>query len=51
MKGIQIFRSVREAITAGYVLESSIPDSEGFIHARIKTNAGWEKALVRVAPI
>jgi hypothetical protein len=47
--GIQIFNSVREAVIAGFMIESPFPDSEGFLHARILTNAGWAKALVRVA--
>lgn len=47
--GIQIFNSVREAIRAGFMIESPFPDSEGFLHARICTNAGWAKALVRIA--
>lgn len=46
--GIQIFRDVREAIAAGYIIESPLPDSEGFIHARMHTPAGWAMALVRV---
>lgn len=45
--GIQIFTNVRDAIHAGYIIESAIPDAEGFIHARIHTNAGWARALVR----
>jgi hypothetical protein len=47
--GIQIFDSVREAVLAGFVIESPFPDSEGFLHARIHTNAGWATALVRTA--
>ena len=47
--GIQIFSNVREALTAGYMIESIYPDSEGFLHARIHTPAGWAKALVRMA--
>ena len=47
--GIQIFNSVREAVLAGFMIESPFPDSEGFLHGRIHTNAGWAKALVRVA--
>jgi hypothetical protein len=47
--GIQIFESVREALSAGFMIESPIPDSEGFIHARIHTGAGWAKALVRMS--
>jgi len=48
--GIAIFRSVREAVRAGYTLESPYPDSEGFLHAHIHTAAGWAKALVRTIP-
>jgi hypothetical protein len=47
--GIQIFNSVREAVLAGFMIESPIPDSEGFLHARIHINTTWAKALVRVA--
>jgi hypothetical protein len=47
--GIQIFESVGEAINAGFMIESPIPDSEGFLHARIRTSAGWAKALVRMS--
>lgn len=48
MNGILIFKSVSEALRAGYQIESPIADSEGFLHARTKTNAGWSAALVRV---
>jgi hypothetical protein len=41
--GIAIFESVREALKAGYTLESPHPDSERFLHARIHTGAGWAK--------
>ena len=44
--GIQIFTNVREALRAGYMIESVYPDSEGFLHARIHTAAGWARALV-----
>jgi hypothetical protein len=47
--GIRIFTSVREAVLAGFMIESLLPDSEGFLHARIHTNIGWAKALVRIA--
>ena len=47
--GIQIFSNVREALRAGYMIESAYPDSEGFLHARVHTAAGWARALVRVA--
>jgi hypothetical protein len=46
--GIQIFESVQAALHAGYTIQSPIPDSEGFLHARIHTAAGWAEALVRV---
>ena len=46
--GIQIFSNVREALRAGYSIESPHPDSEGFLHARTHTSAGWAKALVRI---
>ena len=45
--GIQIFPSVIAAVRAGYMMESAHPDSEGFLHARIHTPAGWAQALVR----
>ena len=47
--GIQIFESVVQALRAGYTIESPIPDSEGFVSARIHTSSGWSKALVRVS--
>ena len=47
-KGILIFRSVFEAIHAGYQIESPYADSEGFLHARMYTSVGWARALVRV---
>jgi hypothetical protein len=48
--GITIFESVLEALRAGYTIESPYADSEGFLHARIRTAAGWAKALVRMSP-
>lgn len=48
MFGILIFQSVTEAIRAGFTIESPYPDSEGFLHARIRTAAGFATALVRV---
>jgi len=45
--GIQIFESVGDAIHAGFMIDSVISDSEGFLHARIHTSAGWARALVR----
>lgn len=44
--GIQIFKSVKEAIRAGFMIDSPIPDSDGFLHAHIHTQAGWAQALV-----
>jgi hypothetical protein len=44
--GIQIFKSVREAIRAGFMVVSPIPDAEGFLHAQIHTPAGWARALI-----
>jgi hypothetical protein len=49
MMGIQIFNSVKEAVLAGFMIESPIPDGEGFLHARIHTRVGLAMALVRVA--
>jgi hypothetical protein len=49
--GIQIFSNVREALRAGYLIESARPDSEGFLHARIHTAAGWATALVRMTGV
>ena len=45
--GIVIFSTVVEAVHAGFMIESPIPDSEGFIHARIRTSNGWACALIR----
>ena len=42
-----IFLSVSQAIKAGFIIESPFPDSEGFLHARLQTPAGWARALVR----
>jgi hypothetical protein len=49
--GIQIFPSVREALRAGFMIESAIPDSEGFLHARIRIASGWAIALVRTSSV
>lgn len=46
--GIVIFTSAGEALRAGFMIESPIPDSEGFLHARRSTERGWEKALIRL---
>ena len=45
-----IFQSVKKALQAGFIIESAVPDREGFLHARIQTRAGWAGALVRVGP-
>jgi hypothetical protein len=50
MSGILIFRSVVEALSAGFEIESAYPDSEGFLHARIRTPRGWAAALVTFEP-
>jgi hypothetical protein len=47
--GIQIFNSVREAVLAGFMIESPFVDSEGFLPARTHTKTGWAKALVRAS--
>jgi hypothetical protein len=44
--GIQIFESVKEALSAGFMIDSPIPDSDGFLHAHIHTPTGWAQALV-----
>lgn len=44
--GIQIFQSVIDAIRAGFIIDSPIPDAQGFLHAHIQTRAGWAQALV-----
>ena len=48
MKGIQIFSSVTEALSAGFEILSIYPDSEGFLKARVRTPAGWALGLVRL---
>ena len=48
MKGIAIFDSVTQAVSAGFEILSVYPDSDGFLHARIRTSAGWALSLVRV---
>ena len=45
--GIQIFQNIQEALRAGFMIDSPIPDADGFLHARILTAAGWSQALVR----
>jgi hypothetical protein len=47
LPGIVIFKSITEAVLAGFLIESPIPDAEGFLHARTRTAAGWARALVR----
>jgi len=49
--GIQIFSTVREAVQAGFIIDCAYPDSEGFLQARIRTSAGWAKALVRMSRV
>lgn len=45
--GITIFRSVPEAIRAGYEILSPIPDSEGNLHARTRIDSShYALALV-----
>lgn len=46
--GIVIFNNVLEALQAGYLIESPIPDSEGFLRARTQTPSGWAMALIRM---
>jgi hypothetical protein len=45
--GILIFSTSEEALHAGFMIESPIPDGEGFLHARMRTSNGWERALIR----
>ena len=47
MKAILIFNSPQEAIQAGFKVMSPYPDSEGFLHAYVDTEAGIAQALVR----
>jgi hypothetical protein len=44
--GIKIFQSVKEALRAGFMIDSPIPDANGFLRAHIHTRAGWAEALV-----
>jgi hypothetical protein len=44
--GIQIFKSVQDALRAGYMIDSPVPDYDGFLRARIHTSTGWARALV-----
>jgi hypothetical protein len=44
--GIKIFQSVKEALRAGFMIDSPIPDAEGFLRAHMHTSAGWAQALV-----
>jgi hypothetical protein len=46
MMGITIFQSVKEALRAGFIIDSPIPDADGFLRAHIRTPAGWAEALV-----
>ncbi len=45
--GIVMFKNIQEAIRAGFLIESPIPDSEGFLHARMQTERGLAIALVQ----
>jgi hypothetical protein len=45
--GIKIFNGVQAAIRAGFIIQSPIPDAEGFLHAARRTPGGWARALVR----
>jgi hypothetical protein len=45
--GILIFSTSEQALRAGFTIESPNPDGEGFLHARIRTSNGWERALIR----
>ena len=49
--GIVIFETVKEALWAGYMIESPMPDSEGFLHARRHTERGWAMALIRMSSL
>jgi hypothetical protein len=44
--GIKIFKSVKEALRAGFMIDSPIPDTDGYLHAHIHTAAGRAQALV-----
>ena len=46
--GIVIFGDIQAALRAGFMIESPIPDSEGFLHARTQTELGWAKALIQL---
>jgi hypothetical protein len=52
MQGLVIFKNAAEAIAAGYIIQGPIPDREGFLHAKIRTESGslyaWALALVKV---
>jgi hypothetical protein len=48
MNGIQIFGSVSDALRAGFQILSPHPDSEGFLHARVRVADAWALALVKV---
>jgi hypothetical protein len=42
---IVMFKSIREAIHAAFLIESPIPGSEGFLHARTRTRLGDRSRL------
>lgn len=46
--GILIFNKIQDALHAGYSIESPYPDSEGFLHARMRTATALAMALVRM---
>ena len=45
MTGIAVFRSLAEAIRAGFMVESATPT--GYV-VRQQTTAGWARAVVQV---
>ena len=48
--GIVVFTDIQAALRAGFMIESPIPDGEGFLHARTRTERGWAIALVHLKP-
>lgn len=47
MSGLMVFRSLEEALRAGYQVYDRT--TEGYL-VRTRTSAGWAIALVRVSP-
>jgi uncharacterized protein (DUF952 family) len=45
--GITIFTGVRAAIRAGFIIDSPIPDADGFLHASTHSDGVLARALVR----